>query len=145
MWRLGNEAAPYGITVDEGEDTVRISARHDGYRRLDDPVTCSRSFQVCPNESRLTITDEFECDSHHQVELIFHFAADISVQLGENSVALRTAKGLEYALNWSSGTASIESDWVSSIYGAKLSASTLHVREQIPGACQIQTEIRAFG
>jgi hypothetical protein len=51
-----------------------LVARHDGYRRLPDPVTHRRTFRYDIAAAVLEITDELFCAGAHAIEIFWHFA-----------------------------------------------------------------------
>jgi hypothetical protein len=56
---------------------------HDGYERLADPVRHMRSVRFDAATSSLVVRDEFAARKHHQVELFWHFAPELSVRLDQ--------------------------------------------------------------
>lgn len=57
---------------------TRISARHDGYSRLDPPVTHTRTVSV---SDRITIEDAVEGRGSQAIALSFHFGPGVDVEL----------------------------------------------------------------
>ena len=67
-----------------------LTASHDGYRRLSDPVRHRRTWQYLPGDSTLTVTDELLCRSTHRLAVGWHFAPECQVTLeGQDVVAAR--------------------------------------------------------
>jgi alkylhydroperoxidase family enzyme len=64
---------------DVSSDTQTLTARHDGYKRLADPVRHRRTWRYHAGRSKLTITDELLCAGAHAVELYWHFAPECHV------------------------------------------------------------------
>lgn len=75
--------------VDRREDgVVLVRARHDGYRRLVDPVVHERTFLWLGNDG-LAVLDRLLCEQPHQVVSRLHFADCIEAPLGELPGGLR--------------------------------------------------------
>ena len=72
-----------------GDEQI-LSARHDGYRRLADPVRHRRTWRYITGISSLSITDELVCEGAHSVAIHWHFAPQCAVAIeGKRIVACR--------------------------------------------------------
>jgi uncharacterized heparinase superfamily protein len=67
-------------------DEQTLAARHDGYRRLLDPVRHRRTWRYTTGIASLAITDELACAGSHSVAIYWHFAPECSVTVEGNSV-----------------------------------------------------------
>lgn len=56
-----------------------FSAEHTGFRRLSDPVTHRRSFELLKQGGRLVITDEFFCKAEHSFEWNFPLHPEVTI------------------------------------------------------------------
>ncbi len=65
--------------IDLGGEVQTLTARHDGYSRLPDPVQHSRTWRYAVGDSRLTVLDELLCAGAHHVALHWHFAPECRV------------------------------------------------------------------
>jgi glycosyltransferase involved in cell wall biosynthesis len=64
-------------------------ASHDGYRRLLDPVTHTRTVVFDARTSALCVTDVVRARRPHRAELFWHFAPGLDVRLDGNRVRVR--------------------------------------------------------
>jgi hypothetical protein len=77
---------------DPSAETQVLTAHHEGYRRLSDPVGHRRTWSYGTGSSRLTITDELLCAGAHEVAIHWHFAPECEVvQSGSRVIAQRAA------------------------------------------------------
>lgn len=65
---------------------------HDGYKRLDDPVTHKRRLVLDKAERALTVTDTLECKDRHTAALHWHFAEGCVLELHGNTAVARCGK-----------------------------------------------------
>jgi hypothetical protein len=61
------------LSYSDRDDAAEITAEHDGYRRLPDPVIHRRHVILDKRQSQVTIVDSFDCQDRHAAELLFHF------------------------------------------------------------------------
>jgi hypothetical protein len=89
-----------------GDDQI-LSAHHDGYGRLSDPVRHCRTWRYTSGVAQLSVTDELACAGPHSIGIHWHFAPECAVVLegrtvvarrGNVQVSLRCPQGLEPAL-----------------------------------------------
>jgi Heparinase II/III-like protein/Heparinase II/III N-terminus len=89
-----------------GDDQI-LSAHHDGYGRLSDPVRHRRTWRYTSGVAQLSVTDELACAGPHSIGIHWHFAPECAVVLegrtvvarrGNVQVSLRCPQGLEPAL-----------------------------------------------
>lgn len=66
----------------------RFVGEHDGYRRLNDPLTHRRTLDFSLAGKRLTVTDRFECEGRHSARICWHFAEDCQVSVSENAALI---------------------------------------------------------
>jgi uncharacterized heparinase superfamily protein len=90
LWLEHAKVAVDAFDVSTG--TQVLTAHHDGYRRLADPVRHHRTWRYHAGDSglqadsRLTITDEFLCSGAHSIEIYWHFAPECTVTQHGNVV-----------------------------------------------------------
>jgi hypothetical protein len=70
-------------------DTQTLSARHDGYQRLSDPVRHRRTWRYTSGVAHLSITDELLCAGAHSIAIHWHFAPECTVELEQRTVIAR--------------------------------------------------------
>jgi hypothetical protein len=69
-------------TVDEFVCSPRrqlLSAHHDGYRRLPDPLVHRRTWRYDAFRATLAVCDELLCGGTHAIEILWHFAPECQV------------------------------------------------------------------
>jgi Heparinase II/III-like protein/Heparinase II/III N-terminus len=70
-------------------DDQTLIARHDGYRRLSDPVRHRRTWRYSAGIASLSTTDELICAGSHSVGIHWHFAPECAVTIEGNNVVAR--------------------------------------------------------
>ena len=66
---------------------TRFVGEHDGYQRLDDPVTHRRAIELTDSMESLRIRDELLANSTHRAVMHFHFAPECVVeQISESTI-----------------------------------------------------------
>lgn len=105
---------------------------HNGYERLKDPVTHTRSILfVKPDRARdlssfMVVRDKFDARERHSYQLGYHFSPECSATAEQNVVTAVDRAGLELLVQTFGGVETkthIEDDWVSNCYGRRDSAS----------------------
>jgi hypothetical protein len=133
---------------DDGQ-RVHVRGRHDGYRRLDLPVTHCRTVQLDYGSRKIETVDEVDGEGEHEVELNFHLAADCTVEsMRESNFELRVAGRtirleLDRRLQASvqTGRPGEYSGWVSSGYHRKNPSSTISARAVLSCPVTLRTLI----
>ena len=130
-----------------GEDQT-LSAHHDGYRRLADPLRHRRTWRYFLGAAQLSITDELICAGAHSIAIHWHFAPECAVVLeGRTVVARRGAvqvrlicrEGLEPTLV--SGREQPPLGWYSSGFDLKLPTTTVAFTGAIEGNAAFHTSM----
>ncbi len=125
---IGDEAHPRVLAWETTAEFDYIVAEHDGYRRLADPVTHSRSIRFEKSARYWLIEDSFSGEGTHEFAFSFHCAPGIDVQMTADGNAqlcdkIGGARLLIVPLT-ESAPPMLESGFVSTDYGAK-KASTI--------------------
>ena len=112
-----------------------FSGVHDGYRRLPDPVLHRRSIFHLHGEYWL-VRDIAEGMAEHELELFWHFAADVEVSASEGALTARSGDERLVAMSASGHLwrCAVEDGFVSPAYGEKLAAlvGVFRTRTQLP-------------
>lgn len=146
LW-LRHASAAVETFYASGDDQT-LSAHHDGYRRLSDPVRHRRTWRYTSGVAHLSITDEVLCASEHSVAIHWHFAPECIVELDQGAVIarrgsarirLRCPQGLEPVLV--SGREAPPLGWYSSRFDVKLPAATAVFRGLVHGNAVFSTSI----
>ena len=126
----------------------RLTAWHDGYARLRDPVRHRRRWVLDRERQALTVTDELFCTRSHQIEVFWHFAEDCTVECvggqvtassGNVILTMTVPPGLERMLLH--GTTSPISGWRSRDLDRKEPCSTLVLSGRIRGDARFVTSM----
>ena len=72
------------ILWEEEKDRVIWGGKHDGYERLNDPVTHIRKISFYKNEKCFHLTDKLACLSRHDIKVLFHLHPRIMIQQSGN-------------------------------------------------------------
>ncbi len=130
---------------------VTIEAEHDGYARLQDPVTHRRNICFDRTTGNLSIADSFQCAGRHQVDLFFHMHEEAVVRAvgdGEAQVEWR-GRQIVFTLpdrngDWEvvRGSENPKLGWRSRRFNQKQPAPTLRSHIQIVGPTTIRTHLR---
>ena len=134
LWRLGTEADPYDVSWRKSKDGFFLSARHDGYARLPNPVRYHREFEFSASDTRLTVSDGFQGMGQHVVERFLHFEPSLELTLSEQHLLISGGGDRQFLGNWEDDAqATLIDDWVSSSYGERTRSRTLVLRSSING------------
>jgi hypothetical protein len=144
-------AAVQSAVFESTADFDRLTAAHDGYRRLADPVIHRRELMYSKAARTLRVTDRLDAAARHQVELNWHFAPECTVNLHERHVRVtRGAATLE--LCWADGfTARLARaeeaptrGWASPAFDVKQPCTSLVLQCETTGDWQAVSEIRVL-
>ncbi len=129
-WERAAESRVRAFVTDDAFDYFEGS--HDGYERLDDPVTHTRSILfVKPDRERelpsllpsfMVVRDKFDARKRHRYALRYHLAAECSAMADDNAATAVDVAGRELSVTtFGRGrtTARIEDGWVSRCYGQR--------------------------
>jgi len=146
LW-LRHASAAVEAFYASGDDQT-LSAHHDGYRRLSDPVRHRRTWRYTSGIAHLSITDELLCAGEHSVAIHWHFAPECTVELDQGTVVasrgsvrvrLQCPKGLEPRLVTGCDVPPL--GWYSSRFDTKLPATTAVFAGSIQGNAVFSTSI----
>ena len=139
------------LRFEKSSEQVTIEAEHDGYTRLQDPVTHRRRVCFDRNNGGVSIEDSFQCGGRHEVELFFHMheeAAVVGVRDGEAQVDWR-GRHIVFSSpdrngRWEliRGSESPQLGWRSRRFNQKQPIATLRIRAEIDGPTTFRTHLR---
>jgi hypothetical protein len=134
LFRISDDARPSRTVVTESPEGVEITAGHDGYRRLADPVRHERRIELGLQRGRLRCQDTLDCAGTHSVERFLHFHPDLDARLGNGELHLTRDNQLVAVVKWSpSSHAALQRGLVSPTYGCLSEAWDLTLRDHIAG------------
>lgn len=122
-------------------DNDRFAGSHDGYRRLDDPVTHRREIDFVKAARSIEIRDTLECRGSHDVEVHWHFAEHCDVTLEADSVLVRQGNvrlrislaGAAFEPECVIGQVTPPLGWLSRHFDAKCPSPTVRWRGKVMG------------
>jgi hypothetical protein len=135
--------------VEEG-DVVRISAEHDGYLRLSDPVMHRRNVSFDKKIRTVSIEDVITCKTDHKVEVHWHLSeqADVTKEsdqcvrvLANGQTATLTFDRQDFDLEIISGATQPILGWRSPAFNQKVHIPTIRFAGQVVGSTSIFTSI----
>jgi hypothetical protein len=117
LWSLHNDARFAVEHFEAGEAISAFAGRHDGYRRLSNPVEVKRAFTLNHSHCKLTIEHDFAGREDHLIEIPFHLAPGIRAEVtGERAFKL-LADGAEFGFDW------VEDGWEALLTKGRVSPS----------------------
>lgn len=122
LWHLVDDARPELRRWEPGAERDVLVVSHAGYRRLPEPVTPVRTFELEHGAHRLTVRDTFEGAGDHEVSVPLHLAPGVSVAQVEDARCVLDADGRRFDLRWSDPAdwnAVVGESWWSPSYGVK--------------------------
>ena len=123
-------------------DEQTLTAHHDGYRRLADPVRHRRAWRYTAGAATLKVTDELTCRGAHAVAIYWHFAPECAVAIEGQSV-IASRDGMRVELQCPEGLApTLVEDWYSGGFDRKVPATTAVFGGQIAGTSIFRTELK---
>ena len=127
----------------------RVSASHDGYEVLGDPVRCRRTLEVDRGRRTVSIVDEIEARASHEIELMFHLAEQCAVSQRGHRIDIDFGPGRatldldeRLAITLCRGGLPEEGGWVSRGYHRKSPAWTVSARITHAGSLSVRTELK---
>ena len=121
---------------------------HDGYHRLSDPVTHTRSVVMLRKQSAFIVSDRFAACARHSYAIRYHFAAGCEAEGYDNRVEARTPNGEILMINFFAKSPGlrglktrIEDGWVSTCYGQRARAPVAVFEASGDGPVEVTTVI----
>jgi uncharacterized heparinase superfamily protein len=131
LWLLQNDATPHTRSWEQTPNLVCLVGSHDGYGRLPEPVAPVRTLALQPPRHRLVVTDRFEGEGRHLIEIPLQLAPGVTAEIdGPGRVELR-ANDRVFVLVWADAEdwdLTVGAGWVSPSYGVKREAVRLEWR-----------------
>ena len=137
------------IRHDAGSRLQVFEGRHDGYGRLADPVMHIRRIEFDEERNQITVTDFFDCQHAHEVEICWQFGESVALGQEENTLIasgrlhqVRMVCDATLALQMYCGSDSPIAGWVSRRFDTKTASWCARWSGRItPNAC-VKTTIQ---
>jgi uncharacterized heparinase superfamily protein len=119
-------------TIIAEENFAYFEGSHDGYERLPDPVTHSRSLLFLQQErtgslpAYLVIRDNFAAQGVHDYAIYYHFPANCSAIASDNQIRVSNQNDQKltiHAFHQQAPDLRLEQGWVSQVYGNRQAAT----------------------
>ncbi len=129
------------LAFDANSGMEHLSAAHDGYHRLSDPVGTQRELSYDRRVRTLYVSDSLVCRRRHRLEMYWHFSEKCAVHLRSDQAIVHNANAV-VTLRWPSGLSAriirgSESSpiggWISHGYDRRVPCNTLVVAGSITG------------
>jgi hypothetical protein len=134
LFRISDDARPSRTVVTESPEGVEITAGHDGYERLADPVRHQRRIELGLGRGWLHCQDTLDCAGQHRVERFLHFHPGLEARLGNGELHLTRDNLVVAIVKWSpSSHAVLQRGLVSPTYGSLSESWDLVLRDHITG------------
>ncbi len=139
------------IDFKETNQMALVSAEHDGYERLADPVVHRRNVMLDKRRQILTVEDVLTCNAEHEIEVHWHLSeraeltreSDQSVRAEiDGKVVSFGFQGEGFRLDIVKGSVDPILGWRSPAFNQKVAIATLRFSGQITGKTSITTSIR---
>jgi hypothetical protein len=135
----------------EDERRAKVTGRHDGYKRLADPVVHRRSIELDKENGIIRIHDELLSSGPHEVASYFHVSPECDVDLVEgNHLRVKNADtAIGFVVDKTltcevvRGRDDPPAGWASFAYDQKVPANTIVCKGAFRGDGRFETEIRA--
>lgn len=139
-------------TIEEFEiidDKQRIKASHDGYTRLDDPVTHCRELTYYADLNELVVVDEIEAIRPHLIRRFWHFGPGCKLRkVSEDQVEVLTSKVRMHCklhsdsrLEIFEGSTEPRAGWISPRFGEIMATPTLRITNNLNGSAKLRMTI----
>ncbi len=147
LW--GQRAEARCLSWEPGRPVMRVSAEHDGYTRLRDPVVHRRHLELDEAARTLVIRDQIVAEGDHEVALHFQLGEDcVSSALGD-AARILSLPGVRITLRFDPrltieerrGNEHPIAGWVSRGYHVKVPATLLVARGRFTGGCTLVSTV----
>ncbi len=136
------------IAFDDLGDCVVFEGSHDGYQRLNDPVTHIRSVVMLRKQPAFIVSDNFRARARHTYTIRHHFAPGCTVAAFDQRIEAQMPNGDRLVINTfvkgaglSGLDTRIENGWVSTCYGRRAEAPVAAFEASGDGPMEFTTVI----
>ncbi|MDX2031939.1 MAG: alginate lyase family protein [Blastocatellia bacterium] len=152
-WETMADCQP--LAFEDREDHAVFTASTDGYERLDDPVTHTRSVLMLRRKGVVIVSDSFAAEAAHKYAIHYHFAPGCEARVVDNRVEARSPAGSGAGRNLAisfftrgneitGGAVRIEKGWVSTCYGQRVEAPMAVFEASCVGPVEITSVIASY-
>jgi len=124
-FRVARRAYPFGLRVGHTETGFSVSCSHDGYSRLNSPVSHKREWLLGKNV--FSVTDAL-CGNTNNVISRYYFFPEWRLSLGDNELIAQDDEGRLIRLFWTGGDAMLLSSTYHPEFGVSVSSHVLVIQ-----------------
>lgn len=124
-FRVARRAYPFGLRVGHTETGFSVSCSHDGYSRLNSPVSHKREWLLGKNV--FSVTDAL-CGNTNNVISRYYFFPEWRLSLGDNELIAQDDEGRLIRLFWTGGDAKLLSSTYHPEFGVSVSSHVLVIQ-----------------
>lgn len=145
MW--GHRANATLLDWREDDAMVTVSGEHDGYAKLEDPVTHRRTLTLDKMSGELSVFDQLLCSGKHAACVSFHVAPGCTVAADGDDVVVSTERGRlrlcpsQGRFEMVAASGDVKTGWISRGYHRKAPGHALFLRVMVNGDSEIRTSI----
>jgi hypothetical protein len=147
LW--GQRANPRVINWHDDSAKSTLTAEHDGYSKLADPVIHRREITLEKASCELTIVDRFAANSSHEAKLHFHIHPDCKVSSAPANTAKIECGDATLLISPSDGVLSLQRategehlGWISEGYHSMRPSTCIVIDALIDGPTELTTHFR---
>ena len=122
-----------------------ISAEHNGYMRLNEPVKHTRTIIFNKLLENWFITDELSGSGVHDFQVFFHFNEHINVLIVDKNTIITESEGINIELSFKSNSAFKivkNSSYISKSYGTKVKSDSIIINSKTSCPFELETNIK---
>lgn len=144
VWRISDAARPFEVCAETAGETVSISGSHAGYARLAEGLIHRRTLEFDGRLGLLRCLDQVICSGPHLTERHLHLGLGIQVRsVGSQSAELLNGDVPLGTLSWNAeSSATIDSYEASPMFGIRLPAFVIRLRQSIQGNSTLSFRIK---
>tara|TARA_B100001113_G_scaffold352060_1_gene352539 strand:- start:1370 stop:2212 length:843 start_codon:yes stop_codon:yes gene_type:complete len=128
LFQMTNYSNPSLEAFKENKHEIFFSAKHEGYKRLKNPVIHQRSINYYKKNKEWVILDSFDGNGNNVIELAYHFSDKVILELKNKNSFITKSTGTNIEISFSS-----KSDFkvLKSNYSLSKSYGTLNKAEKL--------------
>jgi hypothetical protein len=142
MWEIGPDACPIPMHVTRTGSVVEITAGHDGYGRLPDPVLVTRRWLVDIEERALVVEDVVRCGGTHLVERFVHLPTGAEVRASATRALVFHRGGTWLLHGFAPASLRVDTRQVSEGYGLMDTAPCLVITREVHRTTALRLRVR---
>lgn len=143
-WGIADVAKPLNVEIVQEEDIIRVSGKHHGFMRLNDPVEHKRVFSLDQKSFQLLCTDAVKCRLQHKVQRHIHFAENVAVEVTGDQVVAKVG-GMSYLITFDKLSSIKEKEFqLSYNYGHRGRSKKIVLESKIKGNSELFFAVKKY-